>query len=136
MKFDGRSTSDITRPLGKPRSIEIVFLLLTKQGLRGATGAREEGRGLTREVRLDLAVGSGLCGSPQAERREERERPGGSFEDRNIRRRYRQRYRYTLNGWAIKRALNAAKLDRRSVYTIIRMPANLQPIVRTFLCHL
>ena len=34
--------------------------------------AREEGRGLTREVRLDLAVGSGLCGSPQAERREER----------------------------------------------------------------
>ena len=33
---------------------------------------REEGCGLTREVRLDLAVGSGLCGSPQAERREER----------------------------------------------------------------
>ena len=34
-------------------------------------GSREEGRGLTREVWLGLAVGSGLCGRPQAEKREE-----------------------------------------------------------------
>ena len=38
--------------------------------------AREEGRGLTREVRLGLAVGSGLC----RRSREEREgKPGNSF---------------------------------------------------------
>ena len=38
--------------------------------------AREEGRGLTREVRLGLAVGSGLC----RRSREEREgNPGNSF---------------------------------------------------------
>ena len=38
--------------------------------------AREEGRGLTREVRLGLAVGSGLC----RRSREEREgKPDNSF---------------------------------------------------------
>ena len=38
--------------------------------------AREEGRGLMREVRLGLAVGSGLC----RRSREEREgKPGNSF---------------------------------------------------------
>ena len=35
--------------------------------------AREEGRGLTREVRLGLAVSSGLCRRSQAERKEERD---------------------------------------------------------------
>ena len=35
--------------------------------------ARGEGRALAREVRLGLAVGSGLCRRPWAERREERE---------------------------------------------------------------
>ena len=35
--------------------------------------AREEGHGLTTEVRLDLAVGSGLCRRSRAERREERD---------------------------------------------------------------
>ena len=40
--------------------------------------AREEGCGLTGEVRLGLAVGSGLCRRPQAEKREER-RPGDCF---------------------------------------------------------
>ena len=34
---------------------------------------REEGCGVTREVRLDLAVGSGPCRKPWAERREERD---------------------------------------------------------------
>ena len=43
--------------------------------------AREEGRGVTREVRLDLAVGSGLCRKPWAERREERD-PATVFGDR------------------------------------------------------
>ena len=47
-------------------------------GSRTAFGrAREEGRGLMREVRLDLVVGSGLC----RRSREEREgKPGNSFQ--------------------------------------------------------
>ena len=44
--------------------------------------ARDEGRGLTREVRLDLAVVSGLCRWSRAERREERENPTTVFGDR------------------------------------------------------
>ena len=35
--------------------------------------ALEEVRGLTREVRLGMAVGSGFCRRPQAEKREGRE---------------------------------------------------------------
>ena len=62
--------------------------------------------------------------------------PGGSFGDRNVRRRYRQRYHYMSKGWADKRTPNATKLGRRSVYTIIRPHDKLQPIPRTFLCHL
>ena len=62
--------------------------------------------------------------------------PGNGFGDRNIRRRYRKRYRYTFNGWAVKRTPNATKLDRWSLYTIIRPHAKLHPIPRTFLCHL
>ena len=42
--------------------------------------ACEEGRGLTREVRLGLTVsGSGLCRKPRVERREERKRPDNCF---------------------------------------------------------
>ena len=48
--------------------------------------AREEGRGLTREVRLDLAVGSGLCRWSRAERREEREARRLFPETENVRR--------------------------------------------------
>ena len=48
--------------------------------------AREEGRGLTREVRLDLAVGSGLCRRSRAERREEREARRLFPETENVRR--------------------------------------------------
>ena len=48
--------------------------------------AREEGRGLTRELRLGPAVGSGLCRRPQAERREEREAPRQFPETENVRR--------------------------------------------------
>ena len=44
--------------------------------------AREEGRGLMREVKLGLTVsGNGLCGKPWAERREERD-PATVFGDR------------------------------------------------------
>ena len=39
---------------------------------------REDGHGMTREVRLELAVGTGLCRRPQAEKREER-RPDDCF---------------------------------------------------------
>ena len=49
--------------------------------------AREEGRGLTREVRLDLAVGSGLCRRSRAERREEKRETRRLFtETENVRR--------------------------------------------------
>ena len=48
--------------------------------------AREEGRGLTREVRLDLAVGSGLCRRSRTERREEREARQLFPETENVRR--------------------------------------------------
>ena len=48
--------------------------------------AREEGGGLTREVRLDLAVGSGLCRRSRAERKEEREARRLFPETENIRR--------------------------------------------------
>ena len=46
----------------------------------------EEGRGLTREVRLDLAVGRGLCRRSQAKRREEREARRLFPETENVRR--------------------------------------------------
>ena len=48
--------------------------------------AREEGRGLTREVRLELALGSGLCRRSRAERREEREARRLFPETENVRR--------------------------------------------------
>ena len=38
--------------------------------------------------------------------------------------------------WGIKRSPNAMKLDRRSVYTIIRPHVNSHPIPRTFSGHL
>ena len=40
-----------------------------------------------------------------------------------------------FNGWAVKWTPNATKLDRRSVYTIIRPHAKLHPIPRTFFGH-
>ena len=48
--------------------------------------AREEGRGLMREVRLDLAVDSGLCRRSRAKRREEREARRLFPETENVRR--------------------------------------------------
>ena len=48
--------------------------------------AREEGHGMTRELRLDLAVGSGLCRRSRAERREEREARRLFSETENVRR--------------------------------------------------
>ena len=48
--------------------------------------ASEEGRELTREVRLVLVVDRGLCRRPQAERREEREARRLFLETENVRR--------------------------------------------------
>ena len=75
-------------------------------------------------------------GGGWAEKREEKVARQQFPETENVRRKYRQRCRYIFNGWAIKRAPNVTKLDRRSVYTIIRSHAKLHPIPRTFLCHL
>ena len=47
---------------------------------------REEGRGLTRDVRLGLAVGSELCRRSRAERREDREARRLFPETENVRR--------------------------------------------------
>ena len=55
----------------------------------GEAERREEsegGRGHKREVRLDLAVGSGLCRRSRAERREEREARRLFSETENVRR--------------------------------------------------
>ena len=38
--------------------------------------------------------------------------------------------------WGVKQTPNALKIDRRSIYTIIRPRANFQPIPRTFSGHL
>ena len=48
--------------------------------------ARGGGYGLTREVRMDLEVGSGLCRWSRAERREEREARRLFSETENVRR--------------------------------------------------
>ena len=57
-------------------------VMTSRVGSETAFGcAREEGRGLTREVRLGLAVSSGLCRRSQAERKEERD-PATVFGDR------------------------------------------------------
>ena len=95
--------------------------------------AREEGRGLTREVRLDLAVGIGLC----KRSREEREgKPSNNFR--------RPKTSDDLTGyiaaivirWGVKQTLNAMKLGRRPTYTIIKPHTNFQPNPRTFFGHL
>ena len=41
-----------------------------------------------------------------------------------------------VNRWGVKRTPNAMKLDRRSIYTIIRPHVNSHPIPRTFSGHL
>ena len=94
------------------------------------------GCGLTREVRLGLAVGSELCRRSRAERREERGRPGDYFRRPKT---SDEETGYTaaiVIRWAIKQTPNAMKLDRRSIYTKIRPHANFQPIPRTFSGHL
>ena len=55
-------------------------------GFGQLSDAREGGCGLTREVRLDLAVGSGLCRWYRAERREEREARRLFSDTENVRR--------------------------------------------------
>ena len=103
-------------------------------GFRTTFGrAREEGRGLTREVRLDLAVGSGLC----RRSREEREgKPGNSFRRPKTSDDLTDYIVAIVIRWSVKRTPNAMKLGRRPIYTIIRPHANFQPIPRTFSSHL
>ena len=48
-------------------------VVTVRSGSGQLSDAREGGCGLTREVRLDLAVGSELCRRSRAKRREERE---------------------------------------------------------------
>ena len=56
----------------------------------GSEEGKEDGLGgLTREVRLDLAVGSELCRRSRTERREEREASRLFPETENVRRKYR-----------------------------------------------
>ena len=85
---------------------------------------REECRGLTREVRLGLAVGSGLCRRSRAERREERE-------TENVRRVTGYTAAIVIR-WGVKRTPNAMKLGRRSTDNKTTPHANFQPIPRTF----
>ena len=96
---------------------------------------REEGCGLTREVRLGLAVGSGLCGRPQAEKREER-RPGDCFRRPKTSDEKTGYNAAIVIRWGVERTPNVMKLGRRPTYTIIRPHANFQPIPRTFSGHL
>jgi len=95
--------------------------------------ARKKGRGLTREVRLGLAVGSGLC----RQSREEREvKAWQQFsEAENVRRSTNYNVAVVIR-WGVKRTPNAMKFDKRSIYTIIRPHANFHPIPRTFSSHL
>ena len=83
-------------------------------------------------------VGMGLGGLWRAgwsERRGERNSPTRFPETKNVRR-YTGYTAALVNGWAIKRTPNAMKLDRRSIYTIIRLHVNSHPIPRTFSAHL
>ena len=57
-------------------------VMTVRVGFGTISDAREGGCGLTREVRLDLAVGSGLCRRSRGKRREEREIPVTIFGDR------------------------------------------------------
>ena len=92
--------------------------------------ACEEVCGLTSEPRLGLAVGSGLCRRSQAERREER--PGDCFRRPKTSDYFTDYNVAIVIRWGVKQTPNAMKLDRRSIYTIIRPHANFQPNPRTF----
>ena len=106
-------------------------------GSRAAFGrTREEGLGLTREVRLGLAVsGSGLCRKPRAERREERQTRRLFPETENVQR--LTDYNVAIvNHWGIRRTPNAIKFGRRPTDNIKRPHANSHPIPRTSSGHL
>ena len=110
-------------------------VMTIRVGFGTVSDARAGGRGLTREVRLGLAVGSGLCRWSRAERREEREARRLFPETEDVRR-LTDYIVAIVNRWGVKRTPNAMKLDRRSIYTKIRPHANSHPIPRTFSGHL
>ena len=93
---------------------------------------------------LDLAVPDarrgrlglgGLCRGGWAERRGEKCSPA-TVSETETPDEYTDYIAVIFNGWAVKRTPNATKLGRRPAYTIIRPHDKLQPIPRTFLCHL
>ena len=96
--------------------------------------AREEGHGLTREVRLVLVVGRGLCRRPQAERRERETRSAVSETKTSGER--PATIAAIDNCWGVKQTPNAMKLGRRTTYNITTPHATFQPIPRTFSGHL
>ena len=92
--------------LGRPNNKTVIFcrcsgMIRTQRWRQSGSGsgqlsdAREGGCGLTREVRLDLAVGSELCRKSRAERREEREARRLFPETENVRRKDRLYCRYS-----------------------------------------
>ena len=73
---------------------------------------------------------------PQAERREEKERPDSSFRRPKTSDDLTDYIVAIVNGWAIKQTPNAMKLGRRPTYNIKTPHANFHPIPRTFSGHL
>ena len=69
-------------------------------------------------------------------REEKRERPGDCFRRPKTSDVCPAIMPLLFNGWAFKRTPNAMKLDKRSIYTIIRPHANFKPNPRTFSDHL
>ena len=109
-------------------------VMTVRVGFGGVFGrACEESRGLTREVRLGLAVGSGRC----RRSREEREgKPDNSFRRPKT---SDDLTDYTVTiviRWGVKRTPNVMKLGRRPIYTITTPHENFKPIPRTFSGHL
>ena len=96
--------------------------------------AREEGRGLTREVRLGLAVCSGLCRGAWAERRGKKAARQPFPETENVRRLTGYTAAIFIR-WGIKRTPNAMKLGTRPTNNITTPHANFHPIPRTFPGH-
>ena len=101
-------------------------------GSETASDTREGSMHCAERVRLGLG---GLWRAGWSERRGERNSPTRFPETKNVRR-YTGYTAALVNGWAIKQTPNVMRLDRRSIYTIIRPHANFYPIPRTFSGHL
>ena len=95
--------------------------------------AREEGRGLTREIRLGMAASNGLC----RRSREEREgKPINRFRRPKTSDDLTDYIVAIVNRWGVKRTPNAMKLGRRPTNNETTPHTNFHPIPRTFSDHL